>query len=123
MRQATRETEIVIDESLDVYIKQEKAVKLTEVKFQDITQNMSAIMDEIDRASEVLKGLYMIQTDVNDAVTRSVLISETAAAVIEELLASGEEQRDSVEILVSMSSSLNDSISEINDELSRFIVE
>jgi len=123
MNQATKETEVIIDESLEVYIKQEKAVQLTEEKFHDITENMSAIMDKIDKASDVLKGLDAIQTDVNSAVTKSVSISENAAAAIEELLASGQEQMASAETLVTMSSSLNDSISEINDELSRFIVE
>lgn len=122
MQQATKDTEKVIDDSLEIYERQEQAVSLTATKFEEITKNMSAILTEIDNASTVLEGLDGIQKKANEAMGNSVDISESAAAAVEELLASGEEQLASSDTLVEMSESLRKCIREMDEELTRFKV-
>lgn len=123
MQKATEETESVIDDSLKIYEKQEVAVSQTAVKFNEIADNMTDIIEKINKATEVISGLETIQNDTNEAMSRSVNISESAAAAIEELLASGQEQLASSDTLVEMSENLKGCISEMDDELAKFVTE
>ena len=83
---------------------------------------MDLILKEINQAYKVLEGLDKLQSKASDAVSSIASIAEESAAAMEEVLAGGEEQINTANHLVEMSNGLNDIISVMEKQMSRFMI-
>jgi methyl-accepting chemotaxis protein len=120
---ATTATEKMIENSADVYVKQEKAVKNTDETFKIIVRDMDAISQEIDKVSKMLAGLDSIQNEAIDATTSIASIAEQSAAAVQQVLATGQEQSASADQLSQMSENLGEIILHLNESIEGFKTE
>ncbi len=120
---ATTETEKMIENSAEVFVKQEKAVKNTDETFKVIVNDMDAISIEIDKVSKMLAGLDSIQNEAIDATTSIASIAEESAAAVQQVLATGEEQSANADQLSHMSENLGEIIQHLNESMEGFKTE
>lgn len=120
---ATTKTERMIEESADVFVKQESAVRNTDDTFKVIVNDMDAISLEIDKVSKLLAGLDSIQNEAIDATTSIASIAEESAAAVQQVLATGQEQSASAEQLSHMSENLGEIINHLNTSIEGFKTE
>jgi len=115
-------TEEIIMNGASIFNRQEEAVRNTASIFNEIDNNMDLILKEINQAYKVLEGLDKLQSKASDAVSSIASIAEESAAAMEEVLAGGEEQINTANHLVEMSNGLNDIISVMEKQMSRFMI-
>lgn len=120
---ATTETEQMIEDSADVYVKQEAAVKETDEKFNLIVEDTNKINNEIQKVSEVLASLDVIQNEAVDSTTSIASIAEESAAAVEEVLATGQEQNANAQELKEMAHGLEKIIDVLNANIEGFKTE
>lgn len=120
VHRSTKSTSVMIEEGMDIFDRQTKAVKNTENIFTDIVINMDDITNEIIKVNDELEGLDELESLVIDAITGIAAISQQSAAAVEEIVATGEEQTESANYLVAMSDELNEIIEAMNMSLKRF---
>jgi methyl-accepting chemotaxis protein len=120
---AAMKTEKMIESGAPIYIKQEEAVRNTEVIFKEIICNMDRIMKEVEFVYKLHEGLDVIQSKATDGVVNIASIAEESAAATQEVLASGYIQLTSAEQLVNMSIELNDIITVMSNHMGKFYME
>ncbi|MDF2523157.1 MAG: uncharacterized protein K0R31_798, partial [Clostridiales bacterium] len=116
----TEQTERMIEEGSTIYTKQENAVNNTDTIFKEIVMNMDTIISEVNLVYKLMKGLDDVQNRATDSITSIAAIAEESAAAIEEVLASGEEQMASTDLLVNMSLDLGDVIAMLGKQMEQF---
>ncbi len=121
--EATQKTQSMIESGSEIYERQEKAVKNTEMTFKEIVTDMDHIIHEVDMVYVLLAQLDDIQNKATESVTSIAAIAEESAASIEEVLATGEEQTVAAEHLSEMSTKLAEVIDVMNENVKKFKVD
>ncbi len=121
--EATTKTEKMIENSEEVFVEQELAVKNTDKTFKTIVADMDTISIEINNVSKVLSSLDAIQSEAIDATASIASIAEESAAAVQQVLATGEEQSANADSLSNMSENLGEIIQNLNESIEGFRVE
>ena len=117
---ATAKTGLMIENGATIYAQQEQAVNNTDNIFKEIISNMDTITDEVNHVYTMLEGLDEVQVNAIDSITSIAAIAEESAAAFEEVLASGQEQMASAELLVDMSLELGRIIEVMSNQIETF---
>jgi methyl-accepting chemotaxis protein len=117
---ATAKTGLMIENGATIYAQQEQAVNNTDNIFKEIISNMDTITDEVNHVYTMLEGLDEVQVDAINSITSIAAIAEESAAAFEEVLASGQEQMASAELLVDMSLELGRIIEVMSIQIETF---
>jgi methyl-accepting chemotaxis protein len=120
---ATTNTERMIEEGSSIFSKQEEAVRHTDETFKVIVRDMEEISLEIDKVHKMMSGLETIQDEAIDATTSIASIAEESSAAIQQVLATGEEQNVSAELLAQMALKLGVVIKKLNESIEGFKTE
>lgn len=118
----TTKTENMIINGAGIYIKQEQAVNNTETNISEIINNMNTIITEVNMVYGLLEGMDEVQIEASTSISSIVVIAQDAAAAIEEVLASGQEQLATADQLVNMSLDLGNVITTMEEQLNQFII-
>lgn len=117
---ATTSAEKMIEQGFKIFEKQEKAVRDTDDTFKVIVSDIDEVSLKIENVHMMLSGLETIQEEAVDATTSTVSIAEESAAALEQLLATGQEQKASADELEQMSYKLGIVIDKLNKSIEGF---